>query len=427
MSNQTSQGRPVSSFPRTILALTLLAAVLIFASGGKADDSLSAITPAPGNYKITAADGVVRFPFDIFRGDIRFRAEINGHEVYLLLDDGFMWDQLLFWGSPRVDSLGLEYDGEITIGDEGDENAISSRTASGIKIVFPGVEFTDQTAVITPYSSGTSNMWWGSVGQVSATFLKHFVVDINFDDMMITLIEPGKFVYTGKGVAVPWTPMGIGTWQIPGKIGLSGGREISMNFLMDLGYNDQLQIAIGGEHKITVPESSLPTSLGFNIKREETKGFIGRLRHITIGGYEVADVIVGFVAEEYADINFSEAMVGLGLLSRFNLAFDFTRQRLFIEPNQSFDYPYEYDMSGLSIRKGHDEYYNILKVAADSPADKTGLKVGDRITEINGRPAAKYDRDDLLSLFQKPAKVIKVQVLRDGEELKFYFVLKRLI
>ena len=62
----------------------------------------------PGEYRIVAEDGVVSFPFDIYRGDIRFAAEINGHPVKLLLDDGFMWDPILFWGGPEVDALGLQ-------------------------------------------------------------------------------------------------------------------------------------------------------------------------------------------------------------------------------------------------------------------------------------------------------------------------------
>ncbi|UCD64974.1 MAG: hypothetical protein JSW34_05965, partial [Candidatus Zixiibacteriota bacterium] len=52
----------------------------------------------PGQYRILSEHRAIRFPFELFRGDIRFLGEINGRPVRLLLDDGFMWDQLLFWG-----------------------------------------------------------------------------------------------------------------------------------------------------------------------------------------------------------------------------------------------------------------------------------------------------------------------------------------
>ncbi len=295
----------------------------------------------PGSYRILGDQTAIRFPFDIYRGDIRFRAEVNGHPVHLLLDDGFMWDPLLFWGGPDVEALGLERDGQILVGDEDDETALASDTASGITLRLPGVEFLDQSAVITPQSSGNSSMWSGSVGQVSATFFKHFVVDINFDSMMITLIAPDQFRYRGQGSPVAWKPLEIGAWSIPGTIRTSDGRRVSLELMMDLGYNDQAQIATGGEHELEAPEDAVPGSLGFNIQREETRGHFGKVAGIEIGGYEVKEVVAGFVLEEQIDHTFHEVMIGLGLLSRFNLVFDASKNRLFVEPNGSFADPFD--------------------------------------------------------------------------------------
>ncbi|UCC43531.1 MAG: PDZ domain-containing protein, partial [Candidatus Zixiibacteriota bacterium] len=372
-----------------LLILSLILTPVIRTDG---DDSTSTLTPPPGSYRVLSEDRIITFPFEVFRGDIRFRAEINGREVYMLLDDGFMWDQILFWGSPTVDSLNLNYDGETDIGGGPDDDAsIASRTASGITIRFPGVEFTDQTAVVTPYSSGVSNMWQGSIGQVSGTFLKHFVVDINFDDMMITLIEPHKFVYRGQGAEIPWTPLGFGPWAIPASLSLTDGRSVSMDLMMDLGYNDQLQIATRGEHDITVPERALPASLGRNIQGTETLGHIGRLPSVIIGGYEIKDVLSGFVSEEHSGHTFHEGMIGLGLLSHFNLVFDYSRQRLFVEPNRNFTAPFIYNMSGLALRPGSGNYLSIQRVHSDSPASEAGLQVGDRVIQINRRSVTEYD------------------------------------
>jgi hypothetical protein len=196
------------------LIILLILTVVVLASGDAGADDSAEISPMPGTYRILATDGRIEFPFEIYRGDIRFSCKINGHQVHMLLDDGFMWDQLLFWGSPDLDSLGLVYDGEIKMAED-DSEKLTSKTASGITVTFPGVEFTEQTAVITPFSSRNSVMWMGSVGQISATFFKHFVVDVNFDKMIITLIDPDNFKYTGKGVEIPWEPLGFGPWSIP--------------------------------------------------------------------------------------------------------------------------------------------------------------------------------------------------------------------
>jgi hypothetical protein len=338
-----------------------------------------------------------------------------------------MWDPLLFWGGPEVDSLGLEYDGQTTIGDSNDEGAIASRTASGITMRFPGVEFTDQTAVITPSSSGVSKMWQGSVGQVSATFFKHFVVDINFDEMMITLIEPEKFEYRRGGKAISWKPLGFGPWAIPASLGLVGGRSVSLDLMMDLGYNDQLQISTTGEHEIAVPERVQPAGLGFNIQGEETRGYLGRVATVRIGGYEVKDVLAAFVSKEHSDQTFSEVMIGLGLLSRFNLVFDYSRQRLFVEPNRSFADPFEHDMSGMVLETGEGGYYTVVRVYEDSPARNAGVQKGDRIATINGKPATEVGFWDLRVMMRQKGETVTLVVERGGEKLQIALKLRRVV
>jgi len=241
------------------------------------------------------------------------------------------------------------------------------------------------------------------------------------------LSEPDNFEYEGKGVAIPWQPLGFGPWSIPATLQMEDGRSISMNLLMDLGYNDQLQVTVAGKHSIALPENRLLTSLGFNIQREETRGFIGRLSQLVIGGYEIKDMIVSFISEENSDHAISEAMIGLGLLSRFNLVFDYNRQRLLVEPNGSFNASFEYNMSGFEIGAAFHGYSIVKQVHDLSPAEEAGLQVGDKILMINNRMIVDYDIFDLLSLFKQEGKTISVLIERDGEEKKVSLTLRRVI
>ena len=391
-------------------------------------ENMAKLGPPLGGYKMLTDNGRAEIPFTIFNGDIHFRAEINGHDVYMLLDDGYMWDQLLFWGSPKVDSLEFAYDGEIGVGGgEQSDNALMSRTASGITVTLPGVEFSDQSAVITPYSSGNSSMWSGSVGQFSASFFKHFIVDINFDKKILTLIEPDKFEYTGHGTEIPWQPSEFGIWAIPASMSLADGRQIDIDLAMDLGYNTQLEIKTYGENKIPVPQQALPEPLGTNILGVTTVGYLGRLPQIEIGGYKIKEVVVDYVSGEPGRKKTYEVMIGLGLLSRFNLIFDFYGQRMLIEPNNSFDELYEYNMSGLRLRKGHNNYYTVHQVHDNSPASEAGLKQGDKITKINAKAATEYDRPELRSLFRQAGKTVTLYLIQNGKEKQVSLVLRRLI
>ena len=409
---------------RVIILLILTGIAL--ASDNTGADGRAETGPPPGAYKMLANDGKIEFPFEIFRGDIRFLCEVNGRQVHMLLDDGYMWDQLLFWGSPEVDSLGLVYDGEIVVGNEESEKLVS-KTASGITVVFPGVEFTEQTAVVTPSSSGNSSMWWGSIGQISSTFFKHFVVDMNFDKMIITLKEPDNYEYGGKGIEIPWQPLGFGPWSIPATLQMEDGRNISMKLLMDLGYNDQLQLAVGGKHNITLPEKKLPASLGFNIQSVETRGFIGRIPQINIGGCQINDLVASFVSEENSDQAIYEAMIGLGLLSRFNLVFDYQRHRLFVEPNSSFEEPFEYNMSGFEMGPAYGGHSIIKGIHKNSPAEEAGLQVGDRILKINDNVITDYDFLELRSKFKQEGEVMNLLIERNGKEKEVSLILRRVI
>ncbi len=429
MKNLNAETRPFLVGFALWLAVIMPWAGGIFAADGETDSVTSPQDQPPGACRLLTDSGTISFPFDIFRGDIRFQCEINGHKVQMLLDDGYIWDELLFWGCPQVDSLDFHYDGTADVGggNPGDSDILKSRTASDITVRLPGVEFTEQKAVITPSSSGTGSMWWGSAGQISAMLFKHFIVDINFDKMLITLIKPENFKYEGQGAAVAWEPMGFGPRSIPANLVLSDGREISLKLLMDLGYNDQLQLWTGKENKTPVPDRALPADLGMNIQGIMTRGFVGRLSRIKIGGYEIDNLLAAYVPASESGQSQCEAMIGLGLLSRFNLTFDYYGHRLVIEPNKTFRDPFEYNMSGFSLRKSQEGFLEIEQVYDHSPAREAGLRVGDRVLEINGKPADVYDYFELESLMMREGRDIRLRLSREGKEWETYLKLKRLI
>jgi hypothetical protein len=245
--------------------------------------------------------------------------------------------------------------------------------------------------------------------------------------MMITLIKPDDFKSQGEGTEVAWKPTGFGPWCIPTTLGLADGRTVSLKVLMDLGYNDQLQLWAGKENKISAPEKVLPASLGMNIQGIETRGVVGRLPRIVIGGYEIKDALIAYVSPEDSKQFPTEAMIGLGLLSRFNLMFDYSKQRLTIKPNSKFNEAFEYDMSGLSMRRSKDGFREIVRLYDNSPASDAGLQVGDRVISIDGQPSIDFDFFRLDSLFKQEGKTVKLVVSRDGREREVSLKLRKLI
>ena len=413
-------------YARGMTGTIVLVFVLSLSVSASSDQPDSALGVPPGRYTISSGLSEVEIPFEVFRGDIRMSAEISGKPVRLMLDNGYMWDPLLIFGSPRIDSLNLHYDGEDEVAGPGAGSPVKSRTASGIAIRFPGIEFTDQTAIVTPESSGLTRMWEGTEGQVSATFLKHFVVSIDFDRGIITLTEPSAYQYGGSGVEIPLKPLQDGAWGIPGTIEMLDGRRVSLDLMLDLGYNDQIQIVVGGPHGFQLPEGAIEVRLGFGVQGE-IRGHLGRVRSIEIGDYVIDDALAGFVPIMDSLATHDEAMIGLGLLSRFNLVFDYPGHRMFIEPSRAYANPYEYDMTGMWLRPTRDGYWEIERILEESPAAEVGLQVGDKITRINGEPAPEYGFWDLYPMVRQPGETLELEILRGGEPMRLAIVLRRVI
>ena len=72
--------------------------------------------------------------------------------------------------------------------------------------------------------------------------------------------------------------------------------------------------------------------------------------------------------------------------------------------------------------------FKIALVRRASPAHLAGLRAGDIILEINGRPAYTMQMEEVNHEFsQKANKRIRLLVDRDGEHLNYEFVLKSLL
>jgi hypothetical protein len=301
----------------------------------------SQLGPAPGTYVIAHDQETVVLPFHFFDMNLMVNARMNGKDIKMLIDNGVMWDELLFYGSDLVDGLGLQYEGNVRVTGAGDDQSkgTDSLTAKGASLSFGDVTFHGQSSVITPKDSGWANFFPGIAGQVCGAFFKHFVVEFNFDKQTITLHKPGTFRYKGNGSSIVMRRDEGGGYKIPIQIVLDADADaIDDDLSIDLGGIDPVALVIGGKYDLQT--ASLPkVYLGHGASGEIT-GYREPLARVTIGGYEMKQVPAVFT--ESADGgNHTNKTVGLPLLMRFNLVFDYFNQTLYLEPNGHFDEPYE--------------------------------------------------------------------------------------
>ena len=79
---------------------------------------------------------------------------------------------------------------------------------------------------------------------------------------------------------------------------------------------------------------------------------------VAIGPYRIPRPIVA-ITEDTAGLRTdprSLGLVGMEVLGRFNLTFDYSRSVVYIEPNRTFDAPLVYDSTGLSLRAARPSF-----------------------------------------------------------------------
>jgi hypothetical protein len=282
--------------------------------------------PPPGTYRILSENKKVIIPFEFYRNKFRFKAQINGRNCNMMLDNGSLWDEILFFGSPKVDSIKFNFTEETAIG------LMKADIDTNIIIQANDVIFEQQNAVVSRYDSNRSNFWEGFDGQFSATFFKHFVVKINFDESAIELIPPDLFAYSGEGQVFDIKVGPYNSRTIEAEIELHDGTITTIDLLIDLGGLHPLYLPIGKYDEITLPADAVEAGLGSGLFQQ--KGYLGSVRRIRFGKYTLKDVKTAFILVDKDTDIFGNTMIGLPLLRRFNIVFDYFNNRIILEPSK---------------------------------------------------------------------------------------------
>jgi hypothetical protein len=293
--------------------------------------------PPPGRYSILNDVDSITLPFHYFGNKFVLNAEMNGKEIKMMVDNGVIWDELLFFGSSLVDSLGMKLEEEVNVIGAGEENGEQSYTASGVSIKFNEIEFFDQKAIITKKGDGLSMSFPGICGQVCGAFFKHFITKFNFDDSTITLYKPEKFHYIGSGKILNMKRDSIGAYSIPVKLNLQGKNEFNYELFIDLGGIFPVSLALNSKIQMSEFENTSPIILGYGASGK-ISGYKGKITVIKLADYELKDIFSVFVKGKGDEDNTSTT-IGLPLLNHFNLIFDYFNEKLYLEPNSKFSEP----------------------------------------------------------------------------------------
>lgn len=248
-------------------------------------------------------------------------------------------------------------------------------------LTFPGLKVDSLTFYINNYDLLTSVYGIKIDGIIGYSFLKRYIVKVNFDTLELEIYSPGKIKYPrgGKLLYPTFTALPI----LP--VTIEDERKLQPKFYFDTGAGLSLLLT----------EQLVNDSSFFKKKRKPlpilAQGLGGKkaimitiTKKIKLGPYTFKKVPTHILDDTYNVISypFLGGLIGNDLLRRFNLIINYPAREIFLKPNKHFRDVFDYSYTGLNIYEV-DGAIEIHDVAPNSPATRAGIKDGDILLAVN--------------------------------------------
>ncbi|HLO72909.1 MAG TPA: PDZ domain-containing protein [Flavobacterium sp.] len=426
---------------------------------------LFAITSVFAQTKWNSNKTKIKIPFELTHNLIIMNITLNNAPLNMILDTGS--DRNLLFCFPEKDSLEIFNPRKVTfrgIGlGEPIEAIVSQKNNMKVK------EYEDSNFEILIIDSQGVNivnkLGVPINGIVGASFFKDFLVEIKYDTQEIILHKSKENVLSKK--AKKYTSSNIQLIEDKPYIDLKLGIDDKLqNFklLIDTGLGDGLWLF--ENDTIKTPKLFFDDVLGRGLGGD-IFGKRSRVKKIEMVNYKIQDALVSFPDSisfpQHNLIKSRNGSLGGAITKRFNWLIDYENQKVYYKKNDFFNKPFNYNMSGIELQHSglqwikeeiklntsnnqlnlnelmlNDEskkyryelkpVYEIYAIRKDSPAEKIGLKIGDRIVKINGKSSHILTIQSISDLFQsEDGKIITIVVERLGQQLTFKFKLEKLL
>jgi hypothetical protein len=258
-------------------------------------------------------------------GDLLVETHINGSEPLLFkLDSGFGVTTI---HPNRVESLNLEHIGHMTIiGIGGEEQADTYAKAT---FDFGGATYTPRRIASLP--SEAHRRWRKRDGILGEGFFRHFVVEIDVAKQRLRLFEPKTYVYNGSGEVI-LISFKRDTPIIDATITPQGHAPITGRFEIDTGCDGDLCIGrefVAANHLLDNGDTSKSDSRRGVGGGAETR--TGSLAELKMGRLVVKKPSANFFLEGSPAGEGQAGHIGLGVLERYKMIFDYSHQRIILE------------------------------------------------------------------------------------------------
>lgn len=268
-------------------------------------------------------------------------------------------------------------------------------------------------------------------GILSAALFNSFQIEINFKRRFIILHPNSKKISNSFAVV----PIQIykNKPYLSTRINVSDTSSKVFNLLLDTGASLSLMLYTDTTGKLQLPDRMIPGYLGSGLGGV-LNGYVGKINRLQFDTFDMQQVITHFLRIQTsigrAESQSKSGLIGNHILDKFQIIFDYSKEKVYLKPNKTYSKKVDYDKSGMIVITGGIELksFYIAHVLPGTPAANAGLKENDQILKINSWPISFYSLSKINNLLQqKSGKKIKLLVRRNTQKLKFEFFLEPLI
>jgi hypothetical protein len=373
---------------------------------------------AYGPPKVTIADFSIAdgakettFPFHLINNHIYADVSVDGKGPYqFIFDTG----GLNFVTPTLASALGLKSEGQLQGGGAGAAHMDFGLTKVG-SLQLGAAEVKNQVFVVAPVEPMAKIEGVGMPGMVGYETFRRFVTRIDYGQGKITLILPGAFDPKDAGVAIPFNFNGNTIEATALYDGISG------NFTIDTGSRASLTLnsPFVAAHQLDKDVKSLDAVTGWGVGGP-TRGIAMRGNTIALGPMTVAGPVVELSTDtKGANAETSLAgNIGAGILKRYVVTLDYEHRVMYLKPVTTPVPDLDtFDRSGMWINLADDGGFAVVDVTKGAPAAESGLRAGDEITAVDGRPSSSLKLYEVRQMLRdEPAGTKVTLAVRRGDQ-----------
>ncbi|MBA3711787.1 MAG: aspartyl protease family protein [Pyrinomonadaceae bacterium] len=285
----------------------------------------------------------LKIPLDIDNNIIRMQVRVNNSKpLKFIFDTGASASAI---SSQRAAELGLKTQGRFQGNATG--GSVQGSFTKGVSLSVQGAEISNLLVASFPFSIPPGFEFDGIIG---CDFINQFVVEIDYQNKFMNLYNPRTYTYSGKGEVIPLL-LAVGrTPLVSTKIILEGRPPVEAKLEVDTGADGTFVINSPLVRKEKLVEALLKTGQSSNNGAGgEQRLLVGRVKAVQLGRLVFDNPPVG-LSQDTQGAGASEendGVIGGEIFRRFKVILDYSCKRMILEPNKSFNGPYNVEMSGI--------------------------------------------------------------------------------